>query len=87
MAENKTRPTRVSATAFLKAKSAGQQLKDSQELLKLFRELTGKPPKMWGPQSRRSRRSASDIRQSAQGDDRVSFMDVKQVSTTSRQVY
>jgi hypothetical protein len=49
MAENKTKPTRVSVAAFLKKAATGQQLKDSQELVKLFRELTGKPAKMWGP--------------------------------------
>ncbi|HEY6123584.1 MAG TPA: DUF1801 domain-containing protein [Steroidobacteraceae bacterium] len=49
MAENKTKPTTVSVAAFLKAKTAGQQLKDSQELVKLFKEITGKPAKMWGP--------------------------------------
>jgi len=49
MAENKTKPTKVSVAAFLKTKTAGQQLKDSQELVKLFKELTGKPAKMWGP--------------------------------------
>ena len=49
MAESKTKPTKVSATAFLKAKTAGQQLKDCRELVKLFKELTGKPAKMWGP--------------------------------------
>ncbi len=49
MAENKTRPTRVSVAQFLKKKATGQQLADSQELVKLFREVTGSPPKMWGP--------------------------------------
>ena len=49
MAENKTKPTQVSVAAFLKAKTDGQQLKDSQRLVKLFKELTGKPAKMWGP--------------------------------------
>lgn len=48
MADNKTKPTKVSVAAFLKSKATGQQLKDSQELIKLFKELTGKPAKMWG---------------------------------------
>lgn len=48
-ATNKTRPTRVSVAAFLKKQAAGRQLADSQELVKMFRELTGEPPKMWGP--------------------------------------
>jgi hypothetical protein len=49
MPENKTKPTRVSVAAFLKKAATGQQLKDCQELVKLFSELTGKPAKMWGP--------------------------------------
>ena len=49
MPENKTKPTRVSVAAFLKKAASGQQLKDCQELVKLFRELTGEPAKMWGP--------------------------------------
>ncbi len=49
MAENKTRPTRVTVAAFLKKKATGQQLADSQELVGLFREVTGQPAKMWGP--------------------------------------
>lgn len=49
MAENKTKPTKASVAAFLKKAASGQQLKDCQELVKLFRELTGKPAKMWGP--------------------------------------
>ena len=48
MAENKTKPTKVSVATFLKAK-AGQRFEESQSLVKLFREITGKPAKMWGP--------------------------------------
>lgn len=46
---NKTRPTGVSVTAFLKSKATGRQLADSRELVKMFRDITGEPPKMWGP--------------------------------------
>lgn len=49
MAENKTKPTKVSVAEFLKKKATGDQLADSQELVKLFREVTGAAPKMWGP--------------------------------------
>ena len=49
MTENKTKPTKGSVAAFLKKAAKGQQLEDSQALVKLFRELTGKPAKMWGP--------------------------------------
>jgi hypothetical protein len=48
--ENKTKPTPVSPAAFLAAKIKDpQQLADSRALVKLFRGLAGKPPKMWGP--------------------------------------
>ncbi len=46
---NKTRPTRVSVADFLRKKTTGQQLADSRELVKLFRGISGAPPKMWGP--------------------------------------
>jgi hypothetical protein len=49
MAENKTKPTKVSVADFLKKKAGAEQLADCKELVKLFRDLTGKPPKMWGP--------------------------------------
>ena len=49
MAENKTKPTKISVADFLKKKATRQQLEDSQELVKLFKEITGKPAKMWGP--------------------------------------
>jgi hypothetical protein len=48
--ENKTRPTKVTPAAFLGAKvKDADQLADCRELIKLFRALTGKPAKMWGP--------------------------------------
>jgi hypothetical protein len=49
MAENKTKPTQVSVADFLKKRTRGQQLADCQELVKLFRKVSGKPPRMWGP--------------------------------------
>jgi len=49
MSENKTRVTTVRVAEFLAKKAAGQQLSDSKRLVKLFREVTGKPAKMWGP--------------------------------------
>ena len=49
MAENKTKPTVVSVPSFLARVSNEQQRKDAKELVKLFKELTGKPAKMWGP--------------------------------------
>ena len=49
MSENKTRPTRISVADFLKKKASADQLGDCEELVKLFKEVTGKSPKMWGP--------------------------------------
>jgi hypothetical protein len=49
MAENQTKPTKVSVAAFIAKVANGQQREDSKELVKLFKELTGKPAKMWGP--------------------------------------
>lgn len=46
---NKTQPTRVSVADFLAKKASAAQLADCKELVKLFKELTGKAPKMWGP--------------------------------------
>jgi hypothetical protein len=49
MSENKTKPTQVSVAEFLKKKASADQLADCKELIKLFKEVTGKSPKMWGP--------------------------------------
>jgi hypothetical protein len=47
MAENKTRPTIVSPTAFIQQVDERRR-KDCQELVTLMRDITGHPPKMWG---------------------------------------
>jgi hypothetical protein len=48
--ENKTRPTKVTPAAFLAVKVKDpEQLASCRELIKLFRELSGKPARMWGP--------------------------------------
>ena len=49
MAVNKTRPTSVTPAAFIAKVANERQRKDSRELVKLFEEVTGKAPKMWGP--------------------------------------
>lgn len=49
MSENKTKPTKVSVADFLKKKASAAQLPECQELVKLFKEVSGKPAKMWGP--------------------------------------
>jgi hypothetical protein len=49
MNENKTRPTKASVAGYLKKKARPDQLADCKELTNLFKQLTGKAPKMWGP--------------------------------------
>ena len=49
MTENKTKPTQISVAEFLKKKARADQLADCKELVKIFKDVTGKAPKMWGP--------------------------------------
>ena len=49
MTENKTKVTKVSPMAFIDAVENAQRRKDCRELVALMRNVTGHPPKMWGP--------------------------------------
>jgi hypothetical protein len=49
MAELKTKPTAVAASAFIQQVEGEQRRKDCRELAALMRSVTGKPAKMWGP--------------------------------------
>jgi len=49
MAANKTKATKVSPLKFLAALGNEQRRKDGRELLRLFRDVTGEPARMWGP--------------------------------------
>ena len=49
MAKNKTKPTKISPAAFIAKVANEQQRKDSKELIAMMRDITGEPPKMWGP--------------------------------------
>jgi hypothetical protein len=49
MAKNKTKPTKVSPAAFIAKVASEQQRSDSKELIAMMRDITGEPPKMWGP--------------------------------------
>ena len=49
MAELKTKPTKVSVTAFLNKVTNAEKRKDCDTLVKLMGEVTGEKPKMWGP--------------------------------------
>ncbi|MBL8015398.1 MAG: DUF1801 domain-containing protein [Candidatus Doudnabacteria bacterium] len=48
MAELKTKPTTQPAEEFLNTVEPEWKRKDSFELLKIFKEITGKEPVMWG---------------------------------------
>ena len=49
MAELKTRPTNASVDDYLASRANTQQRADCRELMKLFRKITRKNPRMWGP--------------------------------------
>ena len=49
MAENKTKVTEVNPRDFIRKVDSEEKRKDSEELVRLLSEITGKPPKMWGP--------------------------------------
>ena len=49
MAEIKTTRNNSSPAAFIKQVDGEQRRKDCRELVALMRDVTGHPPKMWGP--------------------------------------
>ena len=49
MAEQKTKPTAVSVDAFLNAVADPRRREDAFRLLEIMKEVTGLPPRMWGP--------------------------------------
>ena len=49
MTKNKTRFTDASVEDFIAARGSEQQRADCRKLIALMRQLTSKPPKMWGP--------------------------------------
>jgi hypothetical protein len=49
MAENKTKPTTISPRTFINQVENEQKRKDCHELAALMQDITGHPPKMWGP--------------------------------------
>jgi hypothetical protein len=48
MADVKTKPTGESVHAFIASLDDAQKRKDCTTLIKLMKEVTGEPPKMWG---------------------------------------
>jgi hypothetical protein len=49
MAENKTKPTKLSVTAFIDAITDQAKRADAKVLVKLMQSAAGEKPKMWGP--------------------------------------
>ncbi|MGL2967128.1 DUF1801 domain-containing protein [Flavobacterium sp. XGLA_31] len=49
MAENKTKPTEASVSAFLATVSSEKKRQDCETLISLFSQATGLAPQMWGP--------------------------------------
>jgi len=49
MAENKTKPTKLSVGAFIDALTDPASRADAKTLLKLMQSAVGEKPKMWGP--------------------------------------
>ena len=47
--ENKTKPTAVAPADFLAAVSDEKKRADGQWLMDTMQEITGEPPRMWGP--------------------------------------
>jgi hypothetical protein len=48
MAENKTKPTKISVAAFINAVSDPSRRADAKVLVKLLQNATGEKPQMWG---------------------------------------
>ena len=49
MAENKTKPTSISAEDFIATVENKQRKEDAIVALELYKEVTNQPPVMWGP--------------------------------------
>jgi hypothetical protein len=49
MADNKTKPTKLSVTAFIGALTDRTRRADAKALVKLMQNATGEKPKIWGP--------------------------------------
>jgi hypothetical protein len=49
MAENKTKPTTLSVTAFINAISDSSRRADAKALVKMLQIASGEKPQMWGP--------------------------------------
>jgi hypothetical protein len=49
MADNKTKPTKLSVTAFIDSLTDQTRRADAKALVKLMQTVSGEKPQMWGP--------------------------------------
>jgi len=49
MAENKTKPTDANVDDYIASRASEQQQADCRKLMTLLKQVTRRPPKMWGP--------------------------------------
>jgi hypothetical protein len=49
MADNKTKPTKISVAAFIDSINEESRRADAKALVKLMQKAAGEKPKMWGP--------------------------------------
>ena len=49
MAENKTKPTAASVKDYIASRANAQQQADCRQVMALFKRITRKSPRMWGP--------------------------------------
>src|SRR5262245_62290611 len=49
MAEPKTKPTEAGVDSFLNGVADVQRRADAFRVLEIMKEITGQPPRMWGP--------------------------------------
>ena len=49
MADNQTKPTKVSVSSFINAITDDNRRDDAKTLVKLMQKVTGEKPTMWGP--------------------------------------
>lgn len=49
MAENRTRPTGASVDDYLASRASEEQHADATRLMAMLGQVTGQPPRMWGP--------------------------------------
>jgi len=47
--KNKTQPTKINPAEFIAAVENEQKRKDAEWVRQMMEEVTGEPPKMWGP--------------------------------------